>query len=228
MRRAPVVLLLVCAALAPVRLGWAQPAAGPDDARICATGSGQPAVDACTRALASRRFTRSELALLHYRRAMLLREAGAFDRAIKDFTAAIHLNGDAIPMSADAFDIMISQRNAYLNRGRTHADLGDDAAALADYATLLKADPRDRQALAARARLLEKKDTCDRAIADYDAIIAMDAKSADSLIGRARCAAKLGGRDRAIADYRAVLALEVPDTVKAEVLAALEKLGAAP
>jgi tetratricopeptide (TPR) repeat protein len=228
MLRALVILLVAGAALAHTHPAAAQPSAKPDDARACATGSGPPAIDACTRALASHRFTRSELALLHYRRGTLLHDASALDRAIKDFTAAIHLNGDVIPMSADAFDIRISQRNAYLNRGRTFADMNDDKQALADFDMLLRADPKDRQALAARAQLAERTGACDRAVADYDAIIALDPKSVDSLIGRARCSTKLGGRERAITDYRAALALDVTAPVKAEILAALDKLGAAP
>src|SRR5262249_52389221 len=79
MGRVLVFRLLACTALTAAHLAWAQPAARPDDARTCATTTGQPAIDACTRALGSRRFTRSELALLHYRRAMLLRETGALD-----------------------------------------------------------------------------------------------------------------------------------------------------
>jgi tetratricopeptide (TPR) repeat protein len=228
-RPTTVLALVVGAALLPgAPAARAQGAAKPDDARTCATVTGQPAIDACTRALASHRFNRGETALLHYRRAMLLREAGAPDRAIKDFTAAIHLNGDVIPMSADAFDIRISQRNAYLNRGRAYADMNADESALADYDTLLKADPKDVQALLARARTLDKKGACDRAVADYGAIIAIDPRVWDSYFGRARCYVTLGERDRAIADYRTVLAGAPPDLTALAAQAELKRLGDAP
>jgi len=225
MRRFSLVLCLLACAAVPVR---AQSAARADDARTCATQSGSAAIVGCTRAIASRRFAHRELALLHYRRAMLLRELNELDRAITDATTAIHLNGEAIPMAADAFDLRISQRAAYALRGRTFADKHDYARALADYATVLAADPRDVSALTARAEIFAQQGACARALADYDAALALDAKASDGYLGRARCHARLGERERAIADYRAALAAGVPDAIKAQVLDELQKLGAAP
>src|SRR5262249_19636731 len=158
------------------------------------TATGQAAIDSCTRAIASHHYTRSDLALLHYRRAMLLRDAADPGRAIADFTAAIHLNGDVMPTSADAFDLRISLRNAYVNRGRAYEDQNDYVRALADYEVLVKADPKDPLALASRARTLEKTGACGRAIADYDAVIAGDPKAGESYIGRARCRRQRGDR----------------------------------
>jgi tetratricopeptide (TPR) repeat protein len=226
MRFSLVLCLLACGALPPA--AHAQSAPRADDARTCATQGGPAAIAACTRAIASRRFAHGELALLHYRRAVLLREAGEVDRAIADVTVAIHLNGDAIPTSADAFDLRISQRHAYALRGGTYADKHDYDRALADYAALIAADPRDAPALMARAAILALQGACERAVADYDAALASDATSSDGYLGRARCHARLGARDRAIADYRAALAAGVPDAIKPQILAELEKLGAAP
>jgi tetratricopeptide (TPR) repeat protein len=225
-RFSTVLCLLACSALpAPAN---AQAAAPGDDARTCATQTGPAAIDGCTRAIASRRFAHGEVALLHYRRAVLLREANELDRAIADVTTTIELNGNAIPMAADAFDLRITQRNAYALRARTFADKRDYARALADYAVLLAADPRDVSALLARAGVLAQQGACERALADYDAAIGFDAKGPDGYLGRARCHARLGARGRAIADYRAALAAGVPDAIRGEVAAELEKLGAAP
>ena len=206
---------------------WAQ-SSRPDDARTCALNTGQAAIESCTRAIASHRFSQTELALLHYRRAMLLRDANDLGRAIGDFSTAIHLNGDVMPMSADAFDLRISQRNAYTNRGRTYEDQKDYARALADYEVLLKADPTDPLALSRRAWTLERAGACERALADFDALIANDPKVWDSYLGRARCRTQRGNRDGAIADYRAALALPLPDAVKPDVQSALQELGATP
>jgi tetratricopeptide (TPR) repeat protein len=228
-RSTAVLALFACATLLQGTFaGRAQTKAKPDDARMCATESGRGAVESCTRAIASRRFTRSDLALLHFRRAMLLREASDLDGAIADLDAAIHLNGDAIPMSADAFDLMIVQRNAFVLRGRTFADKNDYDHALADVAMLLKADGKDIQALALRAGIFVRQGACARAIADFDAVIATDPKAWDGYLGRAQCYAKLGDRDRAVADYRLALAVAVPESVKSQVLSELQKLGAAP
>jgi tetratricopeptide (TPR) repeat protein len=225
-RPTTVLLLLAGAALQGVPLADAQ--TRPDDARTCALESGRAALDGCTRAIASRRFGRGELALLHYRRGVLLREASDLDGAIADFTAAIRLNGDVIPMSADAFDLMISQRNAYLQRSRTFADRSDYDRALADVDALLKADAKDIRALALRADISARQGDCAHAVADFDAIIAIDAKAWDGYLGRARCYAKLGERERAVADYRAALAGGLPEAVKPQILEELQKLGVAP
>ena len=222
----PALAILVCGLL--VAGAPAARAQTADDARSCALGSGAAAVDSCTRALTSRRFNRNELALLHYRRAMLRRDAGDRAGAIDDFTATIHLNGDVIPVSADAFDVMISQRNAYLNRGRTYTDGGDAIRARADFDTLLRVDPKDTQALASRARAFEASGACDRAVADDDAVLALNPNAWESLVARARCHATLGARDRAIADYKAALALPLPDAVRPDVAAALSALGVTP
>lgn len=220
--------LLACAAVpATPTAALAQPSR-PDDARTCATQSGPAAIDACTHAIASRRFSHSDLALLHYRRAMLLREANELDRAIADVNVAIRLNGDAIPMSADAFDLRISQRSAYALRARTLADKRDYDHALADYNALLAADPRDVPALMGRAGILAQQDACERAIADYGAALAIDPKASDGYLGRARCYARLGERDRAIADFRAALAAGVADAIRPQILAELQKLGGEP
>ncbi|HLH92417.1 MAG TPA: tetratricopeptide repeat protein [Xanthobacteraceae bacterium] len=226
-RPTTVVLLLAGMALLDSSAG-ALAQAKPDDARTCALESGAAALDGCTRAIASRRFGRSELALLHYRRGVLRRAASDLDGAIADFTAAIHLNGDVIPTSADAFDLLISQRNAYRQRGQTFVDKSDYERALADVDALLKADAKDIHALALRAGILVKQGACARAIADFDAVVAIDAKAWDGYLGRAQCYVKLGERDRAVADYRTALAGGVPDAVKSQILEELQKLGAAP
>ena len=226
-RPTTVVLLLAGAALL---LGPAvsHAQARPDDARTCALESGRAALEGCTRAIAARRFGHSELALLHYRRGLLRRETSDLDGAIADFTTAIHLNGDVIPTSADAFDLLISQRNAFRQRGQTFADKNDDDRALADADTLLEADARDLRALALRAGIRVKQGACARAISDFDAIVTIDAKAWDGYLGRARCYAKLGERERAVADYRVALAGGVPEAVKPQIVEELQKLGAAP
>ena len=228
MTRPATVVLLLAGALLLHGSAAAHAQARPDDARTCALESGAAALDGCTRAIASRRFGRSEFALLHYRRGVLRRAANDLDGAIADFTAAIHLNGDVIPMSADAFDILISQRNAYRQRGQTFADKNDYDHALADADTLLKADPKDIHALALRAGILARQGACARAIVDFDAIIAIDAKAWDGYLGRGRCYATLGERDRAVADYRTALAGGVPEAVRPQILDELHALGVAP
>jgi tetratricopeptide (TPR) repeat protein len=227
MTRLSLVLGLLACGAVPAAV-HAQSAAHADDARACATQTGPAAIAACTHAIASRLFGRSDLALLHYRRAVLLREANEPDRAIADATTAIHLNGDAIPMSADAFNLRISQRNAYALRGHAFADKRDYDHALADFEALLATDPRDVSARMARADILAQQDACERAVADYDAALALDPKASDGFLGRARCRAKLGDRDRAIADYRAALAAGVPDALRPLILTELQKLGGAP
>jgi tetratricopeptide (TPR) repeat protein len=201
----------------------------PSDAQKCEVEGGQPAIDACTRAIASRRFAGRDLALLSYFRATKLIDTGDLDRAIADFNSAIHLNGDVIAASADAFDLRMSQLRAFTGRALAYLRKGDDQHAMADIDKALTAEPGFVDALAVRAAVFEKTGACDRAAADYGEIIRLrPASAAGGYLGRARCYAKLGQRDRAIADYRAALAMSLPDNVAAEVRAALTQLGAAP
>ena len=59
--------------------------AQPDDRTICERSSGQPAIEACTRAISSGVFTGLELAKLHTNRGVELKLKGDLDAALTDY-----------------------------------------------------------------------------------------------------------------------------------------------
>ena len=67
----------------------------PDDSgEKCFTQTGAAAITACTQAIKSGRFSGAELASIYDNRAIELRQQGDFDRAIADYTAAIHIDAE--------------------------------------------------------------------------------------------------------------------------------------
>src|SRR5437588_5235019 len=67
-------------------------AAQADDYRTCARASGEVAISACTRAIASRGSKGRDLARLFYNRGVEYSRKSDLDRAIADFSEAIRLD----------------------------------------------------------------------------------------------------------------------------------------
>jgi tetratricopeptide (TPR) repeat protein len=92
----------------------------PDDSgERCFAQDGDAAIAACTRAIKSGRFSGSDLASIHENRAIELRQQGDFDRAIADYTAAIHIDAE-LP-------------GAYAGRGLAYEGKAEADKARADY-----------------------------------------------------------------------------------------------
>src|SRR5690242_8638371 len=70
-------------------------AAPTDDLRTCTEASGEPAVLACTRAIASGSFKKRELASLHAMRGAELSRTGQHDLALADYDLAIKIEPKA-------------------------------------------------------------------------------------------------------------------------------------
>ncbi len=71
----------------------------------------------------------------------------------------------------------------------------------------------------------EKEGDIDKAIADYTEAIELYPRYREALANRAVIYDHKGDRDRAIADYRAALDLNPSDEDRAEIEAALKRLG---
>lgn len=145
-----------------------------NDAERCATISGNPdlAIQHCTRAIESGKFSGEPLSRLYFNRGIESAAKGDFDRAIADYDAALKLN----PQSADA----------HFNRGNAWAHKGDPDRAIADYDAAIKLDPKEPAAYGGRAVEWAVKGDYARAIADYDMAMKLDPKSASALLGRGR------------------------------------------
>jgi tetratricopeptide (TPR) repeat protein len=96
----------------------------PDESgERCFTQVGEAAITACTQAIRSGRFSGAELASIYDNRAIELRQQGDFDRAIADYTAAIHIDAELT--------------GAYTGRGLAYEGKAEAEKAKADYLTAL-------------------------------------------------------------------------------------------
>jgi tetratricopeptide (TPR) repeat protein len=150
----------ICALLVALAL----PAAA-DDRQTCEQGSGDAALAACSRAIASGQFAGLELARLHTNRGVELKRKGDLDGAIADYDQAIRLN------PGDHF--------AFNNRGNTWRDKGDLDRAIADYSEALRLDPGYTAVYINRGLVYERKRDLLLARADYEAALARPPKYAN-------------------------------------------------
>lgn len=187
--------LVIFAAL--VAFGAVPTSAAADDAQTCMTQSGDDAIAACSRAIASNKFTDNDLAALYARRGNAQMEKGSFDQAITDFDEAIRLN----PNDAHTFD----------HRGIAYYEKGDKDRAFADYDAAIRIDPQYAHAYANRGVAWMRKGNYDRAIADYDEAIRLDPNDALNYTNRGNAWGDKGDYSRAIADYDKAIRLNPND-----------------
>jgi len=150
---------------------WGQ---APTDAQLCAGIVGNPdiAIQHCTKAIESGRYSGEELHQLHVSRGVEWAAKGNHDRAIADYDAAIRLN----PKSAEAFH----------NRGSAWASKGDPDRAIADYDAAIRLDPGESSTYAGRAVERAIKGDYARAVTDFDTAIKLDPQAAGAFFGRGR------------------------------------------
>ena len=94
--------------------------ANADDRETCKTASGDPAISACSRAIASKKYKGNVLSILYTNRGVEFGAKGELDRAIKDHDQAIKLDAN----NALAFN----------NRGIVKLKKGDKESGEADIA----------------------------------------------------------------------------------------------
>jgi len=136
--------------------------AAADDRRACEQGSGDAAIAACSRLIASGQFEGVELAKLHTDRGVELKRKGDLDGAIADYDQAIRLN------PADHF--------AFNNRANAWRDKGDLDRAIADYTEALRLDPGYTAVYINRGLVYERRKELTLARTDYEAALARPPK----------------------------------------------------
>ena len=195
MKIAARILPAVSAVMLLVAAGAAQGQAATDAER-CASVTGNPdlAIQHCTLAIESGRFSGEPLAQLHFSRGVEWAAKGDYDQAIADYDAALRL----APKFADAL----------YNRATAWANKGDPDRAIADFDAALRLNPKDPAALGGRAVELTVKGDYTRAIADYDAALRLDPKAATAVFGRGRARFYNGDYGRAVSDLEQALKLE--------------------
>ena len=151
----------------PVWYGTAQ----ADDRELCKTASGDVAIEACTRAIDSKKYSarkfRRTLSLLYTNRGVEYEIKQEFDRAILDHDEAIKIDP--------------KNYAAYNNRGNAYAGKRDYARAIVDYDEAIKLNPKYADALFNRSNA--KRHAGDTAGAEIDLA---QAKELDPSLGQQR------------------------------------------
>ena len=199
---------LLCAAMGAV-------AQGKSDAELCASITGKPdaAIQNCTRAIESGRFSGEMLGRLHHYRAIEWAAKNDYDRAIADYDIALKIT----PKFVDAL----------YNRGSAWAHKGESDRAIADYDAAIALNPTDAAMLAARAVEWISKGDYARAVTDYDAAIGLDPKSANAAFGRGRARYYAGDFQRAVADMESAAKLEPSEYTSIWLYVARKRAGTA-
>ena len=142
---------------------WFVVPAAADDGETCVRGSGDAAIEACTRLLSSGRFNKSNLALIYSNRANQWERKGDFDKAMQDHAEAIRTD----PTYAAG----------YMHRGNLHARRGDYDRAIADHTEAIRIDPAYANGFYNRGLTYSRKGDHERAIADFTKGIELNANS---------------------------------------------------
>jgi tetratricopeptide (TPR) repeat protein len=177
-----------------------------EDADICANESGDVAIAACSRAIASGRYKEHSLAVQYVNRGVEWKLKKDYDRAFADYSYAIELD----PAYADAYynrcilynlrddyDRAVSDCSQSVKLGPTPGAMTSSGAQpLGDYRT--SSDYYSERGLA----YLKKKDY-DRAIADFDVAVRLYSKNARAINNRGLAYQAKGDTARADADFAA-------------------------
>jgi Tfp pilus assembly protein PilF len=180
-----------------------------DDADLCANVTVEAAIAACTREIASGRYDDDDLAKLYYNRGVNYHQRGDDDRAIADFTAALHLAPE--------------QPMIYNFRGLAWQAKREYDRAVIDYGEAMRQVQRgefgprfDRLATLAeyytnRGGAWVLKGDIDRALKDLDEAIRLDPKNGEAFSNRGLAYYKSQQYDRSIADYDEAIRLDPDD-----------------
>jgi lipoprotein NlpI len=192
-------LILFTSLLAAQNNGW------KDDAQKCKDLSGNDAIAACTRAIASGQLSTENLATTYYNRGYEYRAKEEYDTAIADFSETIRLD----PTMTSAFN----------NRGVAYFDKGEYDRAISDLDKALQLDPKHVNAFITRGNAYKGKGEYTKALEDFNQALEIDPNSSTVLIDRGNAFLIMGEIDPAIADYKEALRTKPSDMYSALFLA---------
>jgi len=183
------------------------PEAAPDETRAGALPLAEPAPSAA----GSRHSDLYKMALIHSQDGQTYSKNGDFDRAIREFNAAIRLD----PGLA----------SAYYNRGEIHFKRGDYREAIRDFTNTIRLAPDYTFAYYSRGVANEKLGEIEEAILDYTHTVRLKPSYAPAYNDRARTLLSLGHLREALRDSELAISV-APDTpsylaTHSQILAAL-------
>jgi tetratricopeptide (TPR) repeat protein len=138
-------------------------------------------------------------------------EAKDYDKAVKDYTAAIETKPDA---------------TVYQKRARTYAAKGEHQEAIKDFYEVLDRDQDSAQAWTGLGISSIETKEFSVAAAAFRKALQLDANYAEAYYWRAELAKAQGEKDSAIADFRKFLEMSSDAKLKEAALAALKELAA--
>ena len=175
---------------------WIRCQGGDDDARIVA----------CTQVIErGKRGADRERVAAHFNRGRAYLDKKEFDRAILDYTSALHLDsrlpavhgwrarayrakgepGKALADLDEALKLDPNATQLYIERGETHAEKGDLQRAIEDFSAVIGRSPDLPRAYEKRGLAHFAKHDFEAAIADFDKAVALEPKFVDAFVGRA-------------------------------------------
>lgn len=163
------------------------------DPKICEKASGDEAIAACTRAIASGREKGHALSVDYNNRGVEYLHKGDNDRAIADYSEAIRVDPH--------------YGQPHKNLGEIYRSRSDFDHALPEFTEAIRIDPKDSEAYNFRSRAYIEKHDYDRAIADASEAIRIWPKYAGAYNNRALAYNEKGDYDRAISEYNEALKL---------------------
>jgi lipoprotein NlpI len=180
-----VAVILSSSLLAAQTNGW------NDDAQKCLDLSGNDAIAACTRAIASGQLSEKNLATTYYNRGCEYRNKEEYDAAIADFNEAIRLDP--------------TLTNAYNNRGVSFYDKALYDLAISDLNKALQLDPKHVNAFYGLGNVYKAQGEYPKALDEYSQALGINVNFTSVFINRGNVFLSEREFDRAIADYKEAL-----------------------
>lgn len=196
-------IILFSSLLAAQSNGW------NDDAQKCLDKSGDEAIAACTRAIASGQLSTSNLATTYFNRGCEYRAKEEYDTAIADFNQALKLDPN--------------MTQAYNNRAVALYDKGEYDTAIADYNAALRLDPKHANSVYGLGNAYKSKGEYDKAIDYYTQALAINPNFTGVFINRGTVYTAMGQYDKASADFRDALRTN-PTNMYSALLLAVAKM----
>ncbi len=153
-----------CSILIGIAAGCCVSNAADEDGTLCVRGSGEAAIEACTRSINSDRYDKRNLALIYSNRAIQKEQMGKYEEALADHAEAIRIDP--------------AYSAGYMHRGNMYARRGDYERAIADHSEAIRLEPKDADAYYNRGFTFSHKSDHERAVADYTIGIGLNANHA--------------------------------------------------
>ncbi|NEP89684.1 MAG: tetratricopeptide repeat protein [Okeania sp. SIO2C2] len=131
-------------------------------------------------------------AAIYYQRGNSYYSQRAYEKAIKDYTAAITIK---------------ENYHTYYQRALTYYELGDNEKAITDLTQTLRIYPKYTQAYQKRGRIYDKIGDYKNAIQDYSQSIKLNPQHSDAYLHRGIARAAIGDQAGAISDYTQTIKL---------------------